>query len=68
METREPLMVDEVMPEVAERYGNPYVLSGDPIRSALFVPLVVGGRADRRDLAPERRTGRTPSPRRISAC
>ena len=30
---------------MAERYGNPYVLSGDPIRSALFVPLVVGGRA-----------------------
>jgi len=45
METREPLMLDEVTPEVAERYGNPYVLSGDPIRSALFVPLVVGGRA-----------------------
>jgi PAS domain S-box-containing protein len=45
METREPLMVEEVTPEVAERYGNPYVLSGEPIRSALFVPLVVGGRA-----------------------
>jgi PAS domain S-box-containing protein len=45
METREPLMVEETTPEVAERYGNPYVLSGDPIRSALFVPLVVGGRA-----------------------
>ncbi len=45
METREPLMLDEVTPEVSERYGNPYVLSGDPIRSALFVPLVVGGRS-----------------------
>ena len=45
METREPLMVEETTPEVAERYGNPYVLSGEPIRSALFVPLVVGGRA-----------------------
>jgi PAS domain S-box-containing protein len=45
METREPLMIDETTPEVAERYGNPYVLSGEPIRSALFVPLVVGGRA-----------------------
>ena len=30
---------------MAERYGNPYVLSGEPISSALFVPLVVGGRA-----------------------
>ena len=45
METREPLMVEETTPEVAERYGNPYVLSGEPIRSALFVPLVVGGRS-----------------------
>src|SRR5207253_9360764 len=45
MGTREPLMIDETTPEVAERYGNPLVLSGEPIRSALFVPLVVGGRA-----------------------
>jgi PAS domain S-box-containing protein len=45
METREPLMIDETTPEVAALYGNPYVLSGEPIRSALFVPLVVGGRA-----------------------
>jgi PAS domain S-box-containing protein len=45
METRGPLMIDETTPEVAERYGNPYVLSGEPIRSALFVPLIVGGRA-----------------------
>ena len=45
METREPLMVEETTPEIAERYGNPYVLSGEPIRSALFVPLIVGGRA-----------------------
>ncbi len=45
MEAREPLMIDETTPEVAERYGNPYVLSGEPVKSALFVPLVVGGRA-----------------------
>ena len=44
METREPLMIVEVTPEVAERYGNPLVLSGEPIKSALFVPLVGGGR------------------------
>jgi PAS domain S-box-containing protein len=44
METREPLMLAEVTPEVAERYGNPLVLSGEPIKSALFVPLVGGGR------------------------
>ena len=45
METRKPLMIDESSPELAERYGNPYVLSGEPIKSALFVPLVVGGRS-----------------------
>jgi PAS domain S-box-containing protein len=45
METREPLMMEEITPELVERYGNPYVLSGEPIKSALFVPLVVGGRA-----------------------
>ena len=44
METREPLMIADVTPEVAERYGNPLVLSGEPIKSALFVPLVGGGR------------------------
>src|SRR5204863_2938503 len=45
METREPLMIAESSPEVAERFGNPLVLTGEPIKSALFVPLVVGGRA-----------------------
>src|SRR4029077_12700130 len=45
MDTREPLMIDESTPEVAERYGNPFVLTGEPTRSALFVPLLVGGRA-----------------------
>ncbi|MGH2868121.1 MAG: GAF domain-containing protein [Solirubrobacteraceae bacterium] len=45
METREPLMIAEITTELAERYGNPYVLSGEPVKSALFVPLVVGGRA-----------------------
>jgi PAS domain S-box-containing protein len=45
IETREPLMIEESMPELAERYGNPLVLSGEPTKSALFVPLLVGGRA-----------------------
>ena len=34
METRKSLMIEESSPEVAERYGNPYVLSGEPIKSA----------------------------------
>jgi PAS domain S-box-containing protein len=45
IETREPLMIEEATPEVAERYGNPPVLSGEPVRSCVFVPLIVGGRA-----------------------
>jgi PAS domain S-box-containing protein len=45
METREPLMIADSTPEVAERYGNPFILTGEPTRSALFVPLVVGGHA-----------------------
>ena len=45
MDTREPLMIEESTPEVADRYGNPHVLSGEPPKSNLFVPLVVGGRA-----------------------
>ncbi|MGH2896234.1 MAG: GAF domain-containing protein, partial [Solirubrobacteraceae bacterium] len=45
MDTREPLMIAESTRELAERYGNPFVLSGEPIKSALFVPLVVGGRS-----------------------
>jgi PAS domain S-box-containing protein len=45
MKTRESLMLPEISPEVVERYGNPFVLAGEPIKSALFVPLVVRGRA-----------------------
>jgi PAS domain S-box-containing protein len=45
METREPLLLEESSDEVAERYGNPLVLTGEPTKSALFVPLVVSGRA-----------------------
>jgi PAS domain S-box-containing protein len=45
METREPLLIEEGMSGLAERYGNPQVLSGEAPKSALFVPLVVGGRA-----------------------
>ncbi len=45
METREPLLLAEMSPEIAESYGNPTVLTGEPSKSGLFVPLVVGGRA-----------------------
>ncbi len=45
LETQEPLLIADSTPEILERYGNPKVLSGEPSRSLLFVPLVVGGRA-----------------------
>ncbi len=45
IQTREPLMIAESTPELAERYGNPFVLTGEPVKSALFVPLVVSRRA-----------------------
>jgi PAS domain S-box-containing protein len=45
VETREPLMLAEITPEALERHGNPPVMQGEPSRSALFVPLVLGGRA-----------------------
>ncbi|MGH2859044.1 MAG: GAF domain-containing protein, partial [Solirubrobacteraceae bacterium] len=45
MDTRAPLVLEEVTPEVCERYGNPWVITGEPIKSGLFVPLIVAGRA-----------------------
>jgi PAS domain S-box-containing protein len=45
METRAPLIIEESTPELFERYGNPPVLQGEPTKSGLFVPLIVGGRA-----------------------
>jgi PAS domain S-box-containing protein len=45
LETREPLMINEDVPAAAERYGNPLVLSGEPVKSSVFVPLLVGGHA-----------------------
>jgi PAS domain S-box-containing protein len=45
METREPLLVVENVIAESRRYGNPDVISGEPSRSVLFVPLVTGGKA-----------------------
>src|SRR6185437_227256 len=42
---RKPLLLAENMAEANERYGNPHVLSGEPVKSAVFVPLVAGGKA-----------------------
>ena len=45
IESREPLLLEENGAELAREYGNPVVLQGEPAKSALFVPLIVGGRA-----------------------
>ena len=45
LETREPLMINEDMDAASERYGNPRVLTGEPVQSCIFVPLVAGGKA-----------------------
>ena len=45
LETREPLVLDEVTDATPAEYGNPVVLTGEPTRSAVFAPLLVGSRA-----------------------
>jgi len=45
METGEPLMLNENWTTAAEQYGNPLVLVGEVPKSALFVPLIAGGKA-----------------------
>jgi PAS domain S-box-containing protein len=45
METREPLMVNEDIDGAAARYGNPMVMTGEPSRSGIWMPLVVGAEA-----------------------
>jgi PAS domain S-box-containing protein len=44
LESREPLLIAENLAAERERYGGG-VVAGEPARSALFVPLVAGGRA-----------------------
>jgi PAS domain S-box-containing protein len=46
IESREPLLIAEDMEAAADRYGNPYVLSGEPVKSAVFVPLIAGRKAN----------------------
>ena len=56
METREPLAIHEDMDAALVRYGNPAAVAGEPSNgSAIFQPLVVGGRATGVDLDPEPR-------------
>ncbi|MGZ6256313.1 MAG: GAF domain-containing protein, partial [Candidatus Limnocylindria bacterium] len=43
IETKEPLLVNRDSDRLAEELGQPAVLSGLPVQSALFVPLMSGG-------------------------
>jgi signal transduction histidine kinase/DNA-binding response OmpR family regulator len=45
METREPLLINVDVAGEAERYGNPPVLTGEPVRSWLGVPFIAAGEA-----------------------
>jgi PAS domain S-box-containing protein len=45
LETREPLLINENVAAEAERYAVVGVIAGEPAKSLLFVPLVVGGKA-----------------------
>ena len=45
LEAREPLLFDTITPEILAEYDQPSVISGEPAKSSVFVPLVVAGRA-----------------------
>jgi GAF domain-containing protein/DNA-binding response OmpR family regulator len=42
-ESKAPLLVNRDVQAAAEASGQPYVLSGEPTKSVLFVPLIAGG-------------------------
>jgi FOG: GAF domain len=44
LETREPVVVNEDMEARCAEAGNPLAIAGEPSKSSLFVPLVVGDR------------------------
>ncbi len=45
IETRQPLLINEKMIEVAAQYGNPIAFQGEAAISALYVPMIVGNQA-----------------------
>ncbi len=44
LETREPVIVNEDMERRCIEAGNPFAIAGEPSKSSLFVPLIVGDR------------------------
>jgi GAF domain-containing protein/CheY-like chemotaxis protein len=45
LETREPAVFGFPTPDLLAEYGQPGAIQGEPAKSSVFVPLVVGGRA-----------------------
>jgi PAS domain S-box-containing protein len=45
IETREPVVEDEELRARAAELGQPQVIAGEPVKSSMFVPLVVGDHA-----------------------
>jgi GAF domain-containing protein/CheY-like chemotaxis protein len=45
LESREPVVVNEDIERISTEAGQPYVLAGEPPKSSVFVPLVVGEQA-----------------------
>ena len=43
LESRMPLLINRDVERLAEAAGQPYVLSGEPTKSLIFVPLISGG-------------------------
>ena len=44
LETREPVVVNEDAKRISLESGQPYVIAGEPPKSSVFVPLIVGDR------------------------
>jgi transcriptional regulator with GAF, ATPase, and Fis domain len=42
LETREPVVINEDIEAASAAAGQPFVLAGEPPKSSVFVPLVVG--------------------------
>ena len=45
LDTRQYLLINENMAELAQQHGNPLVLRGEPAKSVLYVPMIVGNEA-----------------------
>jgi GAF domain-containing protein/CheY-like chemotaxis protein len=45
LESREPVVVNEDIERISTASGQPFVLAGEPPKSSVFVPLLVGDRA-----------------------